>query len=94
MASITLKGVPDELLDALRKLAADERRSLNQEAIYLLERAVAAYTDEATVSRREEVAHQTDAWRKLAGRWESDRDAEDEIEDIYEARTSGRDIEL
>ncbi len=94
MASITLKGVPDELLDALRKLAEEERRSLNQEAIYLLERAVAAYSDSEAAARREEVARQADAWRNLAGRWQSQRDADDEIEDIYDARTPGRDVEL
>lgn len=40
MASITLKGVPDELKDRLEELAERERRSLNQQAILLLERAV------------------------------------------------------
>ena len=41
MASITLKGIPDELKKRIQKLADQERRSLNQQAILLLERAVA-----------------------------------------------------
>lgn len=41
MAAITLKGVPEDLMDRLRTLADEERRSLNQQAILLLERAVA-----------------------------------------------------
>jgi predicted transcriptional regulator len=41
MASITLKGIPDELKERLQKLADRERRSLNQQAILLLERAIA-----------------------------------------------------
>lgn len=42
MASLTLKGIPDDVLRRLRERAAAERRSLNQEAIRLLEAAVAA----------------------------------------------------
>ena len=41
MASITLKGLPDELKGRLEEIADRERRSLNQQAILLLERAVA-----------------------------------------------------
>ncbi len=41
MASLTLKGIPDTLLEQLRRLAAKERRSLNQQAILILERALA-----------------------------------------------------
>jgi len=40
MASITLKGLPDELKGRIEEMAERERRSLNQQAIYLLERAV------------------------------------------------------
>jgi hypothetical protein len=39
MASITLKGLPDNLKDRIQEIADRERRSLNQQAIYLLERA-------------------------------------------------------
>lgn len=35
------KGIPDEVMDRLRDLADKERRSLNQQAILLLERALA-----------------------------------------------------
>ena len=40
MASLTIKGIPDDLLDELRAEAERERRSLNQQAIYVLERAL------------------------------------------------------
>lgn len=41
MAAITLKGVPEDVMERLRALADAERRSLNQQAILLLERALA-----------------------------------------------------
>lgn len=40
MASLTIKGVPDDLLDRLRKRAEQHRRSLNSEVLHLLERSI------------------------------------------------------
>lgn len=40
MASLTIKGIPEELLEALRARAERERRSVNQQAIYVLEQAL------------------------------------------------------
>jgi len=40
MASITLKGLPDDLKARLEEIADRERRSLNQQAISLLKCAV------------------------------------------------------
>ena len=41
MSALTLKGIPEEVMERLRDLADKERRSLNQQAILLLERALA-----------------------------------------------------
>jgi hypothetical protein len=43
MANLTLKGIMDEVMRQLRRLADSERRSLNQQAIVLLERALAEH---------------------------------------------------
>ena len=40
MPSLTLKGIPDRVMDRLRQRADAERRSLNQQAIRLLETAL------------------------------------------------------
>ncbi len=42
LATLTLKQVPDSLVEELRQLAERERRSLNQQAIYCLEQSVRA----------------------------------------------------
>ncbi|HEU0301416.1 MAG TPA: Arc family DNA-binding protein [Longimicrobium sp.] len=39
MADLTLDDVPDELLDHLRRSAKANRRSLNSEVLFLLERS-------------------------------------------------------
>ncbi|HEX6039017.1 FitA-like ribbon-helix-helix domain-containing protein [Longimicrobium sp.] len=40
MASLTIKGIPDELLDDLRRSAEANRRSINSEVLLRLERSV------------------------------------------------------
>lgn len=40
MPSLTIKGVPDDLLDRLRQSAEEHRRSLNGEVLHRLERSV------------------------------------------------------
>lgn len=96
MSSLTLKNVPDLLLEALRQCAEEDRRSLTQEILYLLEQAVL----ERRRPRQDEylsvadVQRQCDDWLRVAGRWKSDRSAAEEIAEIYASRTPGRDVEL
>ena len=42
MATMTLKNIPDDLYEQLRKSAEHNRRSINSEAIVCLERALQA----------------------------------------------------
>lgn len=36
MTNFTIKNIPDEVYDALKRRAAENQRSINQEAIYCL----------------------------------------------------------
>lgn len=89
MTSLTIKNVPEELVERLRKRAASERRSLNQQVLHLLE----AELDEGRGRRRAAEA-QVSAWEALGGRWESAETAEDEIAAIYSRRSRGRKVDL
>ena len=66
MPTLTLRDVPAEVLKRLRRRAAEERRSLNQEAIHLLDLALRAELLSP--------AAQADAWMRLA-RWKSSKSA-------------------
>jgi hypothetical protein len=90
MASFTIKGIPDRLLQRLRERARDERRSLTQQVIVLLERGL----ERDATAPADQVAEQVAAWRRLAGSWDSDETAEEEARRVYDARTAGRDVEL
>jgi plasmid stability protein len=92
MPSVTLKNIPPDLLDRLRKRAAGERRSLNQEVIHLLQQVLDAVEESGLL--KEIAERQVKAWRQIAGRWRSRESAAQEIRRIYSARTRGRDVEL
>jgi len=91
MPSLTLKNLPDDLLQALREAAARERRSLTQEIIHLLESALQARPKGST---RPDVDAQVAAWRRLAGKWESDVDGATEAKRIVGKRTAGREVDF
>jgi plasmid stability protein len=40
MASLTVKGIPEDLLERLRRSAESHRRSVNSEVLYRLERSL------------------------------------------------------
>jgi len=95
MSSITIKDIPDTLLERLRRRAQEDKRSINREAIHLLDLALTGQpVDQDVGGKIREVESQIQAWRKRAGHWDSDLDTADEIEQIYVARTRGRRVEL
>lgn len=96
MSSLTLKDLPDDLLQRLRERARQQRRSLNREAIMLLEQALAPASGATPASRAEaERDAQLVAWERLGSRWPGGDTALDAmVADIYDARTEGRDVDL
>jgi plasmid stability protein len=95
MASLTLKNLPDELLEDLRKAAEKDRRSLNQEVMHLLTLALRARASKSAPSvPAVDVRAQLSAWRKLAGKWASEVDRETEAAALYKGRTRGRKLDL
>jgi plasmid stability protein len=93
MAALTLKNLPDDLLRELRAAADHDRRSLNQQVIYLLDRALRAAPQRAAAPRAE-VQAQLAAWRRLSGRWQSDEDRATEAKRIAGRRSAGRKVAL
>jgi plasmid stability protein len=92
MPSLTLKDIPLSVMERLRARAVADQRSLNREAIWLLEQALDASVG-PDVQLGEEREAQLAAWRTLAGRWQgSDAETDELIDDIYAARTGGREI--
>jgi len=92
MASLTLKNVPDKLLKELRKAADEDRRSLSQEVLHLLEEMLDQRADKTPSAK---VQAQLEAWRKLAGKWQSDLSPQEEARQLRQSRRpGGREVDL
>lgn len=89
MPSLTIKDLPLELLERLRELARSQNRSLNKEVIHLLEEAIHRESPTPHDVLAREAQRQVAAWRELQKRFQIDFP-----EDVVEARTQGRPVEL
>ena len=93
MATLTIADLPENLLGRLQDRAAEDRRSLDQELVHLLEWALAQRGGTGPDATADEAEAQYQAWCRL-GVWQSDRPADEEIRDILSRRTGGRSVEL
>lgn len=93
MAAITLKNVPEKLLSKLRRTAAANRRSLNQQALLMLAEASEQAAPKGAVESTAAAA-QLAEWRALCGAWRSDASTKIELARIYRQRSAGRKVEL
>lgn len=95
MASITIRNIPESILQKIRTLSQIEKRSMNNELLLLIEKGLIEETekkskDKNSLSKESQLA----IWEELIGRWKDDRTAKEIIEDIYTHRTAGRNVEL
>jgi len=92
--NITIKSIPENVGEALKRAAANSRRSLNGEIIHRLSMSLAenARVPQSSIAESPDVV--ADAWESLAGRWKSDLSVEAEIAALYESRSAGRDVDL
>lgn len=93
--NITIRNIPEEVIDKIRILSQVERRSLNSELLMVIEHGLneklaRRFDTKSNISKELQV----NIWKNLSGKWEDDRSSEEIIKDIYDQRTMGRDIEL
>lgn len=95
MASLTVRNIPEDVLERIRALSTAERRSLNSEILVILERGSNLEYEEKVHQRKFlSKSTQMELWEQLVGTWKDSRTASEIIEDIYSLRTAGRDVEL
>lgn len=90
MANLQVKDIDDKLYNSIRQLAIDEKRSISQEVVYILQR----YLSIPNSFKK----NPTDDFLELAGSWQDDRSADDIISDMRDSRRNstrfGNDNEL
>lgn len=93
MTNITIRNIPDDVMDKIRILSETERRSINSEILFILEKGLNDNTgtlNDPIISKSTQVK----IWTQLSGKWEDDRTTESIIEDLYQSRTLGREFSL
>lgn len=93
--NLTVRNIPNEIIEKIRALSKIERRSLNNEVLITLERGLNNRMDEFSGLKKSMPKDvQISLWRDLLGMWEDDRSTEEIVEDIYSGRTLGRKVVL
>ena len=96
MRSITLRNIPNEIIDVAKILATLEKRSLNNELLLLIEKGIINHkaqtktTDDHLLSKEAQIQ----MWKEFLGAWKDSRSTKKIIQDIYESRTPGREFDL
>lgn len=95
MTNITIRNIPDSVIEKLKILSEIERRSLNNELLIAIESGVKEL--EQNLSRHEirvSPEIQSALWESLSGKWKDKKSKEKQIKEILDARTMGRDVSL
>jgi len=95
MSNITVRNIPQELLQKLRMLSTLGKRSLNNEILMVLEKGIVKESESVTYFK-DHLSKDTQIkiWKNLCGRWEDSRSTSDIIDDIFDSRSEGRNIFL
>ena len=95
MKSITVRNLPDEMLNRLRTLAVLEKRSLNNEILIVLEKGLAKESEDKTNFKNHlSMETQIKIWQNLSGQWKDNRSTDEIIRDIVDSRSEGRSVDL
>ena len=96
MAHLTVRNIPESVLEQIKTLSQLERRSMNSEILVLLETALHVYRRAGGTESSYQISTDTqiEVWERLSGEWDDERSTEDIVDDIYSNRTAGRSIDL
>ena len=95
MANLTVRNIPDDLLNKLRILSILEKRSLNSEILMVLEKGVSKESDSVKYIKNQlSKDTQIKLWRNLCGKWKDSRGTSEIIHDIIGSRSQGRKVDL
>lgn len=95
MANITIRNIPNELFEKIKKLSSIARRSINNELLVIIEKGTQIEINQFNQNEHHiPKSIQINLWQNLSATWEDERTTKEIIDDIYTNRTYGRDIDL
>lgn len=93
--NITIRNIPDDVINKIKSLSEMEKRSLNSEILLVLEKGMQEeIKNRFKIKKYISKTSQVNIWKKLSNAWQDDRITEIIIEDIYQNRTLGREFTL
>ena len=87
MANLQIKGIEDELYRELKKMAAEENRSVSQQALFLVKEYLARKRHLRTLKTPAQTL------LDLSGSWEDNRDQAKIVAQIKKARRNSKKLE-
>ena len=84
MANLQIKGIDDQLYAEIKKLAAEENRSVSQQVLFLVKEYLARKHYLHTIKTPAQLL------LEFAGSWEDDRGPEELVADIKRGRKSSK----
>ncbi|MGA1824195.1 MAG: FitA-like ribbon-helix-helix domain-containing protein [bacterium] len=95
MKTITIRNIPEDIINKIKLFSKLEKRSLNNEILIILEKGISKEIVEIN-TKKKMISNQTqiDIWKNLSGKWEDTRTSKEIIEDIVTKRSQGRNVEL
>ena len=84
MSNLQIKGIDERLYEELKRVAADENRSVSQQVLFLIR------THLAQKRRPAETGTAAETLLALAGSWQDSRSAEQIIQELKSERRSSR----
>ena len=84
MPDLTVRNIPQNVLDGIRTLSAIQRRSMNSEILFLLEAGLARTTERPPESISPET--QLRCWEALCGKWKTSPGEENLVNTVTEAK--------
>ena len=87
MANLQIKGIEDELYKELKKMAAEENRSVSQQALFLVKEYLARKRHLRTLKTPAQIL------LDLSGSWEDNRDPAKIVTQIKKARRNSKKLE-
>ncbi|HNZ26233.1 MAG TPA: Arc family DNA-binding protein [Spirochaetota bacterium] len=94
MVNLTIRNIPNDIINKIKVLSQINKRSMNSEILLLLETGIHKKLKAGNEKRQISKNTQINIWKKLSGLWKDDRNTDQIINDIYSNRTSGRDFTL
>lgn len=90
MVNLTVRNIPESILQHIRFYATGSRRSVNSELLILLEEALAERTRAGTADRAAEfsVGSRELLWNELCGSWKGREETADCVESVYRLRSN------